>query len=120
MSLEPEGFYLRLGQRIQDLRKQRRLTQEQLGVRLVPQVTRASIANIESGKQRVLAHTLVQVAEALEVSIVALVREEPEVVEPAVRQQVEAQLQDRLKLSPDDMLRLTRKLGLGGPGGDDE
>jgi transcriptional regulator with XRE-family HTH domain len=118
--IEAEAFYVRLGRRVQDLRKQRRLTQEQLGARLVPQVTRASIANIESGKQRVLAHSLAQIAETLEVSITDLLREEPAPVEPEVRQTLEAQLHDRLKIAPDDMLRLTRKLGLLDPGGNDE
>ena len=37
---------------IHELRAARRLTQQQLGSLLAPPVTRASIANIESGKQR--------------------------------------------------------------------
>jgi len=45
------------------------MTQEQLGKLLVPKVTRASIANIETGKQRVLAKTLVDLATALKVDV---------------------------------------------------
>jgi len=109
-------FYLTLGRRVQRLRRGLGLTQEQLGARLVPQVTRASIANIESGKQRVLAHSLSQIAAILEVPVDDLIRQEPPHIHENLRQQVEAQLQDRLKLSPTDMQRLTRKLGLNDGG----
>ena len=64
-----EAIYPQLGRRIQQLRVGRQFTQEQLGARLQPPVTRASIANIESGKQRLLVHTLLQVAHLLEVSV---------------------------------------------------
>jgi transcriptional regulator with XRE-family HTH domain len=64
-----EPFYKDLGVRIQQLRSAKKLSQEQLAQRLDPAMTRASIANIETGKQRVLAHTLVQIAAVLEVEI---------------------------------------------------
>jgi transcriptional regulator with XRE-family HTH domain len=48
------------------------MTQQQLGLSLQPPATRASVANIESGKQRVLAHTLVQLAAALEAEVADL------------------------------------------------
>ena len=48
------------------------MSQESLGLALKPQVTRASIANIEAGKQRILTHTLVQLAEVLDVDLSAL------------------------------------------------
>lgn len=101
-----------LGRRIQQLRKQRGLTQEELGARLAPQLSRASIANIESAKQRVLAHSLAQIAESLEVSPDDLMRERPSRVDKGGKQQVQAQLQHRLKLSPRELKQLTRKLGL--------
>src|SRR5438445_11203231 len=69
MAAEIEPFYGELGQRIHDRRKQNGLTQEKLGELLDPQVTRASIANIEMGTQRVLAHTLVQLAFHLGTSV---------------------------------------------------
>lgn len=62
MAIEIEPFYRELGRRIRDRRTLKGLTQEKLGELLDPQVTRASIANIEMGAQRVLAHTLVQLA----------------------------------------------------------
>ena len=63
-----EEFYRQLGKRLQERRSALGLTQEQLGRRLQPTMTRASIANIEGGKQRVLAHTFVALAAALETS----------------------------------------------------
>jgi len=107
-----DPFYLDLGRRIQRLRRQRELTQEQLGARLIPQVTRASIANIESGKQRVLAHTLAQIAQALDVTADDLVRDRSVVLDAEVKQQLGAELQDRLRLSPESLSKLSQKLGL--------
>lgn len=69
MAARIEPFYVYLGQRIQFLRNRKNLTQGDLGGRLDPPTTRASIANIEAGKQRVLAHTLLQIAKALEIEV---------------------------------------------------
>jgi transcriptional regulator with XRE-family HTH domain len=69
MPTKIEPFYAGFGSRIQNIREQRNMTQAQLGRSLNPPSTRASIANIENGKQRVLAHTLVQLAAVLNVSI---------------------------------------------------
>ena len=60
-----ERFYRSLGATIRRRREALELTQEALGARLNPPMTRASIANIEAGKQRVLAHTFVDLASAL-------------------------------------------------------
>jgi transcriptional regulator with XRE-family HTH domain len=62
-----EPFYRGMGKRIQEARERAGLTQEQLGRRLTPPMTRASIANIESAKQRVLCHTLVALCDVLSV-----------------------------------------------------
>jgi transcriptional regulator with XRE-family HTH domain len=105
-----DTFYEGLGRRIQSLRKQRGLTQEQLGARLTPQVTRASIANIEAGKQRVLAHTVAQLAGALEVTADDLLRERGAAPDETLKDAVEAKLQGRV--SPDQLSQLKRKLGL--------
>ena len=69
--MEPANdlFYRELGQRIRTFRTEQGLTQAALGLRLCPPVTRAAIANVENGKQRVLAHTLVQLAQILRVEI---------------------------------------------------
>jgi transcriptional regulator with XRE-family HTH domain len=60
-----EPFYRLLGATIAASRVRGGMSQQQLGDLLTPRVTRACVANIESGKQRVLVHTLVQIAEAL-------------------------------------------------------
>ena len=70
MPIEP--LYLALGAALQRRREALSLTQDEVGRRLVPPQTRASIANIESGKQRVLVHTLVQLAGILECSVTEL------------------------------------------------
>jgi transcriptional regulator with XRE-family HTH domain len=70
MAVKIEPFYTDVGQRIRTWRSQRGLTQEQLGRALIPPMTRVSVANIEAGNQRILSHTLVQIAAALNVEIV--------------------------------------------------
>jgi transcriptional regulator with XRE-family HTH domain len=67
-----EHFYVEVGQRVRAFRTELGLTQEQLGGFLFPPTTRVSIANVESGKQRILSHTLVQLATALKVEPVEL------------------------------------------------
>ena len=111
MKTKPEGFYGLLGQRIRLLRQQKALTQEQLGNRLTPAVTRASIANIETGKQRVLAHTLVQLSQALEVSVDDLAREDSTPVSAEVAEQLNVVLRKRLRLSAKQASRFTETLG---------
>jgi transcriptional regulator with XRE-family HTH domain len=62
----PAGrFYTLLGRRIQEARRGRRMTQQRLGDMLVPPLSRAAIANMETGKQGVLVYTLAQIALAL-------------------------------------------------------
>ncbi len=67
MRTQIEPFYRDLGRRVREARRQCNppLTQEGLGNRLVPPMTRAAIANIETAKQRVLTHTVCQLAGAL-------------------------------------------------------
>ncbi len=60
-------FYLELGRRIREARLHSRLTQEELANLL--SLNRTSITNIEKGKQKILAHTLVDLAERLNVTI---------------------------------------------------
>lgn len=62
-----EPIYANIGQRIQRIRESRGMTQELLGKSLAPPLTRASVANIESGKQRLLLHTFLQVSGVLDV-----------------------------------------------------
>jgi transcriptional regulator with XRE-family HTH domain len=60
-------YYQELGQRVQRIRKRRGLTQESLASMVG--LTRTSMVNIERGRQKVLAHTLVRLARALQVEI---------------------------------------------------
>jgi transcriptional regulator with XRE-family HTH domain len=108
---EADVFYSSLGRRIQDLRKMRRLTQEQLGALLKPAVTRASIANIEAGKQGVLAYTLVQLARVLDVRPHDLLPEDQGVAEtPDMRERVQSELLGKLSVPREASERLLEKL----------
>ena len=104
-------FYRELGQRIRTFRSEQRLTQAALGLRLDPPVTRAAIANVENGKQRVLAHTLVQFAQILRVEIDGLL---PTFSSPrsAIAQQkvLERELKKKLEVSPSVLKRLSARL----------
>ena len=111
MKRKPEEFYILLGNRIRTFRQQKGLTQEQLGNRLTPTMTRASVANIETGKQRVLAHTLIQLSGVLDVSADDLTRPEPIPVSAEVAEQVNAVLRKRLRLSHAQAQRFTETLG---------
>jgi transcriptional regulator with XRE-family HTH domain len=55
-----DEFYVGLGRKIQHARRHLGITQEQLAARL--SLNRTSITNIESGKQRILVHTLIEIA----------------------------------------------------------
>jgi len=104
------GFYVPLGRRVQDLRKAKGLTQEELGSRITPPVTRASIANIEAGKQGVLAHTLVQLARALEVAAQDLLPRETVEEDPKLRERVQNELTRKLSVPAEASRRLAEKL----------
>jgi transcriptional regulator with XRE-family HTH domain len=82
-----EDFYKQLGKKLQGRRSELGLTQEKLGQRLQPELTRASIANIEGGKQRVLAHTFVAIAAALDTSLDDLVMS-PVIVADEIEQEL--------------------------------
>lgn len=104
-----EPFYTEVGQRIQKLRSDRKLSQTALGLLLIPKVTRASIANIETGKQRILAHTLVQLAEALEIPLTDLIPPQKQ-AQQIVADTLEAELTKKLNLPPRAIKRLTSKV----------
>lgn len=59
-----EKVYLDLGQRIRERRMRIGLSQAELAERIGQ--TRASVANLEAGKQRLMLHTVETLAEALE------------------------------------------------------
>ena len=57
-------IYKNLGMRIRDLRGNLGLTQEQLARQI--DISRASLANIEAGRQKLLVHLLFDLADALQ------------------------------------------------------
>jgi len=88
-----EPFYVELGRRIRELRENaRKISQAQLGRRLEHRLTRASIANIEAANQRVLAHTLYEVAKALKVDISELLPRDEQPIGDAVHKELKEKL----------------------------
>ena len=67
-------FYRDLGAAIRVCRLMRGIEQAAVGAALTPRQTRASISNIEGGRQRILAHTLCDIAGVLGVSPAILLR----------------------------------------------
>src|SRR5688572_18065689 len=80
-SQEIKALYSQLGRVIQQRRKVVRKTQAQLANDL--RLTRASIANMETGRQRIMVHQLYDLAAALEMPIGDLLPRET--VEPSSR-----------------------------------
>jgi transcriptional regulator with XRE-family HTH domain len=105
MAKKIEAFYEALGSKIRDARDRLKMTQAQLGFALVPPSTRASIANIENGKQRVLAHTLVQLARALETKVEKLIPSEILSGQPTASD-VEEELKRKLNLAASQLRKL--------------
>jgi transcriptional regulator with XRE-family HTH domain len=105
-----EPFYPQLGLRIQTERIKKAISQEQLGAKLSPRMTRASIGNIETGNQRVLAHTLVQLARALDVKPGDLLPVEQESAPQA--DAIERELGEKLHLPPQQIKQLTKQIGI--------
>ncbi|MCA1671851.1 MAG: helix-turn-helix domain-containing protein, partial [Actinobacteria bacterium] len=66
-----DQLYEVIGERIRAARVHAGTTQTELGQRVG--LTRSSIANIEAGRQRAMIHTLLQVAQALEVALADVV-----------------------------------------------
>ena len=68
---DPEAIYQVFGRRLRELREKNHVPQQELAT--LSGLNRSSIANIESGKQRVLLHQVLQFAEALHVTLGELV-----------------------------------------------
>ncbi len=110
-----EPFYVELGRRIQRARIRNGLSQQALGAAVSPPVTRASIANIEGGKQRVLAHTACQLAAVLSVPLGELL-EAPkyDAAGESVISVVEQELGRKLPLSKKKIKGLVSRMGILG------
>lgn len=63
--MHQEDLYQAVGQRIRQIREERRFTQAELAE--LVSLTRSSITNIEQGRQKLLLHTLYDIAAALTV-----------------------------------------------------
>lgn len=72
----PEAVYPVFGRKLREIREKRNVPQQELAT--FSGLTRSSIANIESGKQRVLLHQVLQFAERLGVKVSDLVPSTPE------------------------------------------
>jgi transcriptional regulator with XRE-family HTH domain len=65
-----DQIYKIIGERIRARRVEADMTQTELGQRV--QLTRSSIANIEAGRQRAMLHTIMQIANELDIEPHAL------------------------------------------------
>lgn len=111
MATKIEPFYQALGSKIQAAREGRRMTQHQLGQSLTPKATRASVANIEHGKQRVLLHTFVQLTDILKVDMRALLPASEPAASGPTSKDVERELRRKLKLAAPALKTLTSVAG---------
>lgn len=59
-----DKFYRLFGSRVRELREERKVTQDELAKRVA--LSRTSITNIERGRQRVLLHQMMEIAQALD------------------------------------------------------
>lgn len=64
--VDAENFYKKLGQRIREARTRSGLTQQELAAKV--ELTRSSVTNIELGRQKLLVHALVEIADALQIA----------------------------------------------------
>lgn len=104
--IDLQSFYLRFGDMIRRRRNHLGITQEKLGRHVG--LTRASIANIETGRQKVLLHHLYLLAAALELDASALI---PEVAKGPTKALQGHQLPALpTNLSPEQQLQVTRLL----------
>jgi transcriptional regulator with XRE-family HTH domain len=97
--LDHGTLYAGIGQRIRDLRVERGLTQTRLAELL--SLSRTSVTNIENGRQKLLVHTMVEIATILEVDASALLPE----VKAVEKRSVEAAMPEELDETDRQFLR---------------
>lgn len=93
--MKEKGFYEALGRRIEQLRTAKNWSQAKLGAALSPPLTRAAISNIETAKQRVLAHVLVDLSRVLSVNLDDLVTP-PQAAQPIESLKLKKSLEEAL------------------------
>lgn len=84
------------------------MSQEALGATLVPKMTRASIANIEAGSQRVFLHTALRLAEVLRIDLPEVLSDEGP--PPADSVTLASELADKLPVSNTRARSLARRV----------
>lgn len=72
MTKDMESCYRAFGARVEQIRDALGLTQQELAKRL--KLSRGSLANIETGRQRVLLHTVEEIAKALGTKPIVLMK----------------------------------------------
>ena len=100
--MKQRPIYTEIGSRIRSRRKQLRLTQEALANRL--ELSRASLANIETGRQSVLVHRLYPIARALKLNVADLLPPLPNPLDDGDT----AELPLSQDLSPQQRMQITR------------
>lgn len=66
-----DALYVQIGQNVRRIRRTRKMTQGALADHV--RLSRTSVTNIEKGRQKILVHTLAELAKALETSFSELV-----------------------------------------------
>lgn len=108
---EFDELYRGLGRKIREARERsgQKLSQEKLAKRL--KISRASIVNIEAGRQHAPLHLLWQIAEVLGTDLTLLVPRREELLQPATPVQLDKnivkQIQEAANGNPDTVKVLT-------------
>lgn len=111
MSDAMEPLYKEFGRQVRSRRAALGWSQARLGDALRPPMTRASIANIEAGQQRVLLHTALDLAAALEVRFDDLVGRSPSAASAGADPELLAvELASKLSISSDQARTLASKV----------
>jgi len=109
-----EPFYVELGERIRALRLERNWSQEHVAMSLGQ--SRASMANIEAGRQRVYAHQILLLAALFDVEAAQLFAVKPQTAAQAtrakasIRRQLKAEAKRRLERYDAEIAAARRRL----------
>lgn len=95
--VDAENFYKKLGQRIREARNRSGFTQQELAAKV--ELTRTSVTNIELGRQKLLVHALVEIADALRITPDQLL---PTTAEPAPQSSSEPDRNKMIENCPAD------------------
>ena len=91
--MESEIFYKRLGQNLKNLRRSKKMTQEQLGSILG--ITKSAVVNYETGIRKIPFDILVQIASLFKISVDSLVNQRPTLADILKDKLAETQLNEK-------------------------